>query len=319
MTHLENNIRNIDNIDNSQFICLGKYTNESPEVVRKNIINELTSYKDEYVEFLNENEIFDEYINKMSQINTPGDNITLIAASQFYNLNICLNDEIFILIKADETIDLYLNKKDNYYFINNTNTDNISNVADVNMDNLKIITIFDDPINYNVKHPLNTDWLLWISTNTKSNNWLDSIKNIITVETIEDFWGMFNNIPNASDLNFPFDYYFFKKGILPMWEDERNKNGGKMTITFKKQCNINYLNNSWLNTVLGCISEQFENHICGIVLNIRKHQDRINIWLDTDNEEQIKILGLQWKTILELPKMNILYVKHDNNNIQFNV
>jgi len=298
----------IHNKVNSQFECIGWYTKETHEVVRQNIINELKIYKDEYVDLLNEEESFEEYIEKMSKLDVCGDNITLIAASQFYKLNICVNNEIQIVINDNDNehddIDLFLTKTDeNYYYIDKP-----------------VITIFDDPKHFNVTHPLNTEWSLWISTKVKSNNWLDTIKNIITIGSIEDFWGMFNNIPQAGSLNFPSDYYFFRNGILPMWEAPENKNGGKMTITFKKTCDLEYFNRVWLYTILGCIGEQFDNnynHVCGIVLNIRKHQDRVNIWLNIDKEENIKKVGLRWKEILELPKMHISYIKHDNTDIQY--
>lgn len=287
--------------NNSQFRCIGYYTKEHHDIVRKNIINEIKTFKDEYIDLLNENEIFDDYINKMSQKNVPGDNITLIAASQLYKLNICVNEEIQIVIREDEDIDISLKKdNENYYSID-----------------IPIITVFDDPVNYNVKHPLNTEWSLWMSTKIKSDNWLDTIKNVITVNSVEDFWGVFNNIPEAANLNFPFDYYLFRKDILPMWEDDANKSGGKMTVTFKKICDPDYFNRVWLYTVLGCIGEQFDDNICGAVLNIRKHQDRVNIWLNTDDEIKIKSIGLKWKEILELPKIHISYVKHDDTSIQY--
>lgn len=289
---------------NSQFECIGWYTKETHGVVRQNIINELKIYKDEYVDLLNEEESFEEYIEKISKLDACGDNITLIAASQFYKLNICVNNEIQIVINDHDDIDLFLSKTDeNYYYIDKP-----------------VITIFDNPKHFNVTHPLNTEWSLWISTKVKSNNWLDTIKNIITIGSIEDFWGMFNNIPQAGSLHFPSDYYFFRNGILPMWEAPENKNGGKMTITFKKTCDLEYFNKVWLYTILGCIGEQFDNNynnICGIVLNIRKHQDRVNIWLNIDDEENIKKVGLRWKEILELPKMHISYIKHDNTDIQY--
>lgn len=334
----------IHNQLNSQFECIGWYTKESHEVVRQNIINELKTFKEEYVDLLNEEQSFEEYIEKMSKLDVCGDNITLIAASQFYKLNIGVNDEIQIIIKKNEedNIDLFLKKTDeNYYYVDNdkvdthTHNDKVDNDDDkvdkvdkVDNDNDKdkdkdkvdkpIITIFDDPKHYNVKHPLNTEWSLWVSTKVKSDNWLDTIKNVVTVGSVEDFWGMFNNIPEAGTLNFPFDYYFFRNGILPMWEAPENKNGGKMTITFKKTCDLEYFNKVWLYTILGCIGEQFDdNYICGIVLNIRKHQDRVNVWLNISDEENIKKIGLRWKEILELPKIHISYIKHDNSDIQY--
>jgi translation initiation factor 4E len=312
--------RIIHNKLNSQFECIGLYTKESHEVVRQNIINELRTFKEEYVDLLNEEESFDKYIEKMSTLDVRGDNITLIAASQYYNLNIGVNDEIQIVIKENEqdNIDLFLTKTDeNYYYIDD-NVDTVDNVDKpiiTMVDNIDTVDklIVDEP-----KHPLNTEWSLWVSTKVKSDNWLDTIKNLITVGSVEDFWMVFNNIPEVGTLNFPFDYYFFRNGILPMWEALDNKNGGKMTITFKKTCDLEYFNKVWLYTILGCIGEQFDdNYICGIILNIRKHQDRINVWLNTSDEENIKKIGLRWKEILELPKMYISYIKHDNSDIQY--
>jgi translation initiation factor 4E len=317
--------RVIRNELNSQFECIGLYTKESHEVVRQNIINELKTFKEEYVDLLNEEQSFEEYIEKMSKLDVCGDNITLIAASQYYKLNIGVNDEIQIVIKENEedNIDLFLTKTDeNYYYVDKEDKepeiDKVDKETEVDKVDKPIITIFDDPKNFNVKHPLNTEWSLWISTKVKSDNWLDTIKNVVTVGSVEDFWGMFNNIPEAGTLNFPFDYYLFRNGILPMWEAPENKNGGKMTITFKKTCDLEYFNKVWLYTILGCIGEQFDdNYICGIVLNIRKHQDRVNVWLNTSDEENIKKIGIRWKEILELPKIHISYIKHDNSDIQY--
>lgn len=281
---------------NSQFECIGFYTKETHKEVRQNIVNELVTFKEEYVDLLNGKETFDEYIQNISKLDTRGDNITLIAASQYYKLNISINDKTHITI-GDHDIDLFLKTIDDEYFL----------------DKPSITTLG------NIKYILNSEWSLWSSTKIKSQNWLDTIKNIINVGSIGEFWSVFNNIPEAGNLNFPFDYYFFRNGILPMWEFPENKNGGKMTITFKKTCDLDYFNNTWLNSVLACIGEQFEDShkVCGAVLNIRKHQDRINLWLNTDNEEDIRKIGLEWKEILDLPKIHISYIKHDNSDIQY--
>ena len=40
---------------------------------------------------------------------------------------------------------------------------------------------------------------------------------------IEDFWKMYNNTYQVSDLIANTDYLMFKKGIRPEWEDPHNK------------------------------------------------------------------------------------------------
>jgi translation initiation factor 4E len=69
---------------------------------------------------------------------------------------------------------------------------NSSSTASSNT-NSALVTVFEDPINFNAKHPLNGRWTLWFDNpNNKrpqSNNWDASLKNLITIETVEDFWG----------------------------------------------------------------------------------------------------------------------------------
>jgi translation initiation factor 4E len=293
----------VDTFD-SQFNAIGWYTKESAETVRKNIITELISCKDEYIEFLNEDDSMDEYIERISDKNSPGDNLTLIIAAQYYQINISLDNEMNIIVKEIEDIDLYLQRHDTYYSVLRP-----------------IVTVFDDPVNYNVKHPLNTEWSLWTSVKVKESktevNWMDTVKNIITVNTVEDFWAMFNNIPQASQLNHPFDYYFFRKDIQPMWEDSSNINGGKLTLMFKKTCDSEFIDKVWMYTILACIGEQFEDSICGVVLNVRKHQDRINIWVNTDKEQEVKNLAEKWKEIIEVKNMSVSYIKHNNKDVNY--
>lgn len=55
-----------------------------------------------------------------------------------------------------------------------------------------VTTVFHDRINYNVKHPLHNSWTLWFDNPHKKANaasWSQNLKEIVTVETVEDFWG----------------------------------------------------------------------------------------------------------------------------------
>ena len=54
------------------------------------------------------------------------------------------------------------------------------------------ILVFDDPINYTVKHPLKNKWTFWFDKpsgkNNRSKEWGDHLEKIYTFEYIEDFW-----------------------------------------------------------------------------------------------------------------------------------
>lgn len=59
---------------------------------------------------------------------------------------------------------------------------------------------------------------------------------------------MFNNIAAPSTIPPGSDYSFFKKGIIPTWEHNDNKNGGKWQVGINKP-QRNRLDDMWLNSV----------------------------------------------------------------------
>ena len=76
------------------------------------------------------------------------------------------------------------------------------------------------------------------------------------------------------------DYSLFKDGIEPMWEDEKNKRGGRWLITLNKQQRRSDLHRFWLETLLCLIGESFDDYsddVCGAVVAVRAKGDKIAI------------------------------------------
>jgi len=135
-------------------------------------------------------------------------------------------------------------------------------------------TVFSDPKNFNVKHPLYSPWTLWFdSPATKGRNlpqtpisalpqtplpqtpgvaaaqgWMEDIKRVISFDSVEEFWGLYNNIVPPSQLPQKANYYLFKEGIIPAWEDDANKNGGKWSIQLPRDKNRGHVDKMWLYT-----------------------------------------------------------------------
>jgi len=180
---------------------------------------------------------------------------------------------------------------------------------------------FVDPSNFAVKHPLQNRWTLWYdnpSSHTgkmNQNNWSNQLKRVVTYETVEDFWRIFNNIRQASKLGLGSNYHVFKDTIEPTWEHEENCKGGKWLVTCKHA--DEQLDKMWLWTVLACIGENFEDEteICGCVVSIRKGNNRIALWTKTSQLESAqKRIGTQMKRLLELPENSPLgYQVHSDS------
>ncbi|XP_043925630.1 eukaryotic translation initiation factor 4E-like isoform X2 [Protopterus annectens] len=166
-----------------------------------------------------------------------------------------------------------------------------------------------------IKHPLQNRWALWFFKNDKSKIWHDNLRLITKFDTVEDFWGLYSHIQPASKLASGCDYCLFKDGIQPMWEDNRNKRGGRWLITLSKQQRHTELDRFWQETLLCLIGESFDessNDVCGAVINVRSKGDKIALWTrEADNMEAVTYIGRKYKERLGLPsKVVIGYQAH---------
>ncbi|KAI9726297.1 MAG: eukaryotic translation initiation factor 4E [Chrysothrix sp. TS-e1954] len=160
------------------------------------------------------------------------------------------------------------------------------NASDVPPGNGEAVTVFHDPDNFTVKHPLASKWTLWFTKppSGKGDNWNELLKEVIKFDSVEEFWGVYNNITPTSQLPVKADYHLFKEGIRPEWEDPQNKHGGKWAYTTKEKKGIP-IDELWLHVMLAGIGETLEDdddgEVMGVVCNVRKTFYRIGLWTRT--------------------------------------
>ncbi|XP_033110124.1 eukaryotic translation initiation factor 4E-like [Anneissia japonica] len=162
---------------------------------------------------------------------------------------------------------------------------------------------------YAIKHPLENKWALWFFKNDKTKSWADNLRIVTTFDTVEDFWAVYNHIQLASKLVTGCDYSLFKDGVKPMWEDDKNKAGGRWLVNFDKRQRHVDVDRSWLETLLCLVGEAFEeygDHVNGCVINIRTKGDKIAIWTGTQHEESVMAVGRKFKSRLNLPARIII-------------
>lgn len=138
-----------------------------------------------------------------------------------------------------------------------------------------------------MKHPLEFTWVLWYFKQEKGRDWLESQKQVASIDTAEDFWALYNYIQPASCITLGCDYSFFKKGIQPMWEDESNHQGGRWVINLDKRMRQVELDQYWLEMLLAMIGEgfgEYSDEICGAVVNIRGKGDKLALWTKHCND-----------------------------------
>ncbi|KAK7431234.1 eukaryotic translation initiation factor 4E [Neonectria magnoliae] len=191
------------------------------------------------------------------------------------------------------------------------------------------VTVFHDKDNFNVKHPLQSKWTLWFTKppSGKGDNWNDLLKEVITFDSVEEFWGVYNNVAPVSELALKSDYHLFKAGVRPEWEDPQNKHGGKWSYQYKNKGSVD-VDRLWLQVMMAAIGETLEKdeedgEVMGVVVNVRKAFYRIGVWTRTigksipgrgdgdvaggkgrspeKGKEVLMSIGRRFKEVLELP------------------
>lgn len=144
----------------------------------------------------------------------------------------------------------------------------------------------------------------------------NSIKQICSINTVEEFWLTYNFLKRPNDLPNTTDYHFFRDGIKPTWEDPGNARGGKWIIRLPKGLASRY----WEEIVLAMIGGQFlgvpDGEVCGAVISIRYSEDILGIWNRTAADRDItERLRDAIKKILQLPPFAPMEYKPHQNSI----
>ncbi|KAJ8731758.1 hypothetical protein PYW08_014488 [Mythimna loreyi] len=163
-----------------------------------------------------------------------------------------------------------------------------------------------------VKHPLENEWSFWMFTNREKVNWEANLVEMVSFDTVEDYWCLYHHMKTPSELKKGQDYMVFKKGIRPMWEDEANKCGGRWLLMLDG-VKPAYMDSIWSDVVLLLIGENFEHsdEINGVVVNIRD-KNKISIWMRSIHRKAIVEIGRKLRVRFRIP-CRIHFYKHNSS------
>lgn len=177
-------------------------------------------------------------------------------------------------------------------------------------------------------HELNDTWCVYFHAKDSSKKYSDNTDELIQFNTIEDFWGTFNNIPKPTDMfteigkppkilkrtgETPNAISVFRKNIYPTWEDKANVNGFEWSI--RKYKDFHEFNDLWIKLLVITIGESFEHS--DILNGVRiidstidyKVMYRIELWFS--DKKYKEFFETKIKEILNLPHYTkLLYREH---------
>ena len=124
-------------------------------------------------------------------------------------------------------------------------------------------------------------------------SWEDQLVKVAEINSLEQFWGLQNSIPNVKDIKT--EYMFFKKGIQPKWEDPLNEKGGRFVIHLN-DINIENFWNRLLFSILGndkfLVDNGLSELINGFYISYKRKLFKAQVWIkDCTNTEKIQQLG----------------------------
>jgi len=136
-----------------------------------------------------------------------------------------------------------------------------------------------------LKHPLGRAWTFWYFDPTKKEvDWNKKQIKLSDVDTVEDFWAVFNFIDPVTDLKNKADYSLFRKGVRPCWDDPINKDGGRYVLNYNQRDRV-LMETHWKDLLCFVIGEPTEpsihDKITGAVVSVRDKvkQGRLSLWL----------------------------------------
>ncbi|XP_017887553.1 eukaryotic translation initiation factor 4E type 3-like [Ceratina calcarata] len=167
--------------------------------------------------------------------------------------------------------------------------------------------------------PLQSAWTFWLDraiSGTTVEEYKQNLTKIYTVNTVQSFWAVFNNIPKASAVQVRYSYHLMRDERYPLWEEPINQNGG----TWRLKCYKSDTETIWKEMVLAAIGEQFADcvmegdEVCGVTVSIREREDIIQIWnMNASLASKATVLD-KVHSLLPNTKFQELYKPHQSHH-----
>ena len=154
---------------------------------------------------------------------------------------------------------------------------------------------------------LENKWSLW-SHYPQDTDWsLKSYNKICEFSTVESTIAITESIPEDVIKNSML--FLMKSGVLPIWEDVKNRNGGCFSYKVNNKVVVDVWKDLTYVLVGKTISEdaKFLNDISGITISPKKNFCIIKIWMENCNNQNPRVVT---NDIKNLSSSGCIFKKH---------
>lgn len=154
-------------------------------------------------------------------------------------------------------------------------------------------------------------WLFDVNDATETNEttFFDKIRKSIRISTLNDLTTFHSRFKKPKDMSGGCEVYFFKENIRPLWEDEKNLEGGSFFLHIKKT----FANKIWENLLISVVSESEPELklINGLIMRVLKLEVVFYVWTSKlKKNEEIKLIQWMKDTAGLSPKIKLEFKPH---------
>jgi len=156
-------------------------------------------------------------------------------------------------------------------------------------------------------HKLRTRWNLWAHLPQDPDWSVKSYKLVYQFNTVEETIAITESLPEGLIKNCML--FIMKDGIIPMWEDPRNRNGG----CFSYKVSNKNVQDVWRDITYTLVGESisnnnaFINNVTGITISPKKNFCILKIWMTNCDHQNPQIVT---NDIKNLSSHGCLFKKH---------
>ena len=134
-------------------------------------------------------------------------------------------------------------------------------------------------------------------------------------DTVEDFWAIFQHLRKPDSCKPGIEFQLFRNPIKPIWEDDNNKNGGRISIKLRKDFTTIIWEEMIFAFIGDVLQEKIKNEINGIVVTSRREFNTLQIWFKNWNLEKNNIIDNYIRDLLQIPpEVNLDFKKFNKED-----